>query len=116
MFKKTPLLFFLFTFQFGFSQSEVTTVAEIKNIITKSGSHLSKLECDKSLILAKKALEKAILINDNELIARSYNIIGLNLDEYYDFAKAIFFFNKGLEYANKTKSDFIKYSLLTVLL
>ena len=111
MFKKTPLLFFLFTFQFGFSQSEVTIVAEIKNIITESGSHLSKLECDKSLILAKKALEKAILINDNELIARSYNIIGLNLDEYYDFAKAIFFFNKGLEYANKTESDFIKYSL-----
>ncbi len=111
MFKKTLLLFFLFIFQFGFSQSEVTTVAEIKNIITKSGAHLSKLECDKSLVLAKKALEKAILINDNELIARSYNIIGLNLDEYYDFAKAIFFFNKGLEYANKTKSDFIKYSL-----
>ena len=111
MFKKTPLLFFLFIFQFGFSQSEATTVAEIKNIITESGSHLSKLECDKSLMLAKKALEKAILINDNELIARSYNIIGLNLDEYYDFAKAIFFFNKGLEYANKTKSDFIKYSL-----
>ena len=111
MFKKTPLLFFLFIFQFGFSQSEATTVAEIKNIITKSGAHLSKLECDKSLVLAKKALEKAILINDNELIARSYNIIGLNLDEYYDFAKAIFFFNKGLEYANKTKSDFIKYSL-----
>ena len=111
MFKKILLLFFLSTFYFGFSQSETATVAEIKNIITESGSHLSKLECDKSLILAKKALEKAILINDNELIARSYNIIGLNLDEYYDFAKAIFFFNKGLEYANKTKSDFIKYSL-----
>lgn len=110
MFKKLPL-FFLFTFQFGFPQSETTTVVEIKNIITKAGSHLSKLECDKSLVLARKALEKALLINDKELIARSYNIIGLNLDEYYDFKKAIFFFNEGLVYANKTKSDFIKYSL-----
>jgi len=111
MFKKILLLFFLFTFHFGFTQSEAATVAEIKNIIAESGAHLSKLECDKSLVLAKKALGKAILLNDNELIARSYNIIGLNLDEYYDFAKAIFFFNKGLEYANKTNSDFIKYSL-----
>ena len=111
MFKKILLLFFLSTFYFGFSQSETVSVEQINKIIAKSGAHLTKLECDKSLILAKKALEKAILINDNELIARSYNIIGLNLDEYYDFKKAIFFFNKGLEYANKTESDFIKYSL-----
>jgi signal transduction histidine kinase len=111
MLKKIPLLFFLLLIHFGFSQSEATTVAEIKTIIAKSGAHLSKLECDKSLVFAKKALEKALEINDNQLIARSYNLIGLNLDEYYDFAKAIFFFNKGLEYANKTNSDFIKYSL-----
>ena len=111
MYKKIPLLFLLFTFQFGFSQSETASVEQINKIIAKSGAHLTKLECDKSLALAKTALEKAIGINNNELIARSYNIIGLNLDEYYDFKKAIFFFNKGLEYANKTKSDFIKYSL-----
>ncbi len=111
MLKKIPLLFFLLSFHFGFSQSEATTVVEIKNIIAKAGSHLSKLECDKSIVLARKALERGLLINDNELIARSYNIIGLNLDEYYDFKKAIFFFNEGLKYANKTKSDFIKYSL-----
>lgn len=111
MYKKIPLLFLLFTFQFGFSQSETASVEQINKIIAKSGAHLTKLECDKSLALAKTALEKAIGINNNELIARSYNIIGLNLDEYYDFKKAIFFFNKGLEYANKTESDFIKYSL-----
>ena len=111
MFKKILLLFLLSTVYFGFPQSETTSVKVINEIIAKSGAHLTKLECDKSLALAKTALEKAIGINNNELIARSYNIIGLNLDEYYDFKKAIFFFNKGLEYANKTESDFIKYSL-----
>ena len=111
MFKRILVLFFLSTFYFGFSQSETIAVEQINKIIAKSGAHLTKLECDKSLALAKTALEKAILINNNELIARSYNIIGLNLDEYYDFKNAIFFFNKGLEYANKTQSDFIKYSL-----
>ena len=111
MFKRILVLFFLTTFYFGFSQSEIPTVEQINKIIAKSGAHLTKLECDKSLELAKMALEKAIVINNNELIARSYNIIGLNLDEYYDFKKAIYFFNKGLEYANKTKSYFIRYSL-----
>jgi signal transduction histidine kinase/CheY-like chemotaxis protein len=111
MLKKITLLIFLYTYHLGFSQSEAISVAEIKKNITEAGVHLSKLECDKSLVFAKKALEKALVINDNQLIARSYNLIGLNLDEYYDFAKAIFFFNKGLEYANKTNSDFIKYSL-----
>jgi hypothetical protein len=99
MFKRILVLFFLSTFYFGFSQSETADVEQINKIIAKSGAHLTKLECDKSLVLAKIALEKAIDINNNELIARSYNIIGLNLDEYYDFKKAIFFFNKGLEYA-----------------
>lgn len=111
MYKKILLLFFLLNFHLGFSQSEATPIDEIKNIIAKAGSHLSKLECDKSLVLAKKALEKAFLIKDNELIARSYNIIGLNLDEYHDYLKAIFFFKKGLGYANKTNSDFIKLAL-----
>lgn len=111
MLKKITLLIFLCSYHFGSSQSDSTSVAEIKKNITEAGVHLSKLECDKSLISAKKALEKAISISDYELIARSYNLIGLNLDEYFDFAKAIFFFNKGLEYANKTNSDFIKYSL-----
>ena len=111
MSKKILVLFFLSSFYFGFSQSETAAFKQINKIIAKSGAHLTKLECDKSLALAKTALEKAIGINNNELIARSYNIIGLNLDEYYDFKKAIFFFNKGLEYANKTESDFIKYSL-----
>ena len=113
MFKKGFLLLLLLAFHFGFSQSESIIIKEINAIIAKSGGHLRKLECDKSLKLARIALEKAYKINNNEQIARSYNIIGLNMDEYYDFSKAIFFFNNGLKYANKTNSDFIKYSLHT---
>lgn len=113
MFKKSLFILFFLAFHFGFSQSESIIIEEINAIIAKSGGHLRKLECDKSLKLARIALEKAYKINNNEQIARSYNIIGLNMDEYYDFSKAIYFFNIGLKYANKTNSDFIKYSLHT---
>lgn len=113
MLKKIPLLIFLLSFYFGFAQSDTVAIQKINAIIAQSGGHLRKLECDKSLKLARIALEKAFEIDNNELIARSYNIIGLNMDEYYDFKKAIYFFNNGLKYANKTQSDFIRYSLHT---
>lgn len=108
---KINLLLFLSVFYVGHAQQKVSSVEEIKLTIAKSGGHLRKLECSKSLSLARVALEKAFEINNNELIARSYNIIGLNMDEYYEFNKAIYFFENGLKYANKTQSNFIKYSL-----
>ena len=113
MYKKKFLIFFLLFSIFCFSQSKDNSDKEINDIISKSGGHLRNLECDKSLALAKKALDKAYKINNTEQIARSYNIIGLNLEEFNDYQKAIFFFNKGLEYAYQTNSDFIKYSLHT---
>lgn len=113
MLKKKSLIFFLLFSIFSFSQSKDNSVKEINDIISKSGGHLRNLECDKSLALARKALDKAYKINNSEQIARSYNIIGLNLEEFNDYQKAIFFFNKGLEYAYQTNSDFIKYSLHT---
>lgn len=65
MFKKGFLLLLLLAFHFGFSQSESIIIKEINAIIAKSGGHLRKLECDKSLKLARIALEKAYKINNN---------------------------------------------------
>lgn len=113
MLKKKSLIFFLLLSLICFGQSKDNSVKEINDIISKSGGHLRNLECDKSLDLARKALDKAYKINNSEQIARSYNIIGLNLEEFNDYQKAIFFFTKGLEYAYHTNSDFIKYSLHT---
>jgi len=111
MYKKLFLPLLLFCVQINFSQTETPQVKEIKAIISKSGEYLSKLECDKSLVFAKNALEKALKIDNFEQIARAYNLIGLNLEEYYDFKEAILFYQKGLNYADKTTNNFIKYSL-----
>src|SRR5690606_17669023 len=63
---------------------------------------------EKSLIYSRAALNAATAIKDYCLIARSYNIIAANYNELTEFDKAIFFYKKGLYYANKTNNDSIK--------
>lgn len=77
-------------------------------MLNESGSYFYELENQKSLNLAKKALQHAVELEDNDLIAKSYNIIGLNFDEFSDTNKAIEYYEKGLKYAELTKNDSVK--------
>ena len=113
MYKKISLLFFLFISNIFFAQTDTPQVKEIKDILAKSGEYLNKLECDKSMLLAKTALQKAIKIDNPEQTARAYNLIGLNLEQYSDFKKAIFFYQKGLTYVDKISNNFVISSLHT---
>lgn len=113
MYKKISLLFFLFISNIFFAQTDTPQVKEIKDIIAKSGEHLNKLECDKSMLLAKTALQKAIKIDNPEQTARAYNLIGLNLEQYSDYKKAIFFYQRGLTYVDKITNNFVISSLHT---
>ena len=113
MYKKISLLFFLFISNIFFAQTDTPQVKEIKDILAKSGEYLNKLECDKSMLLAKTALQKAIKIDNPEQKARAYNLIGLNLEQYSDFKKAIFFYQKGLTYVDKISNNFVISSLHT---
>jgi signal transduction histidine kinase/CheY-like chemotaxis protein len=113
MHKKISLLFFLFISHLILGQTETHQVKEIKDIIAKSGEYLSKLECNKSMALAKAALEKALKIDDSEQTARAYNLIGLNLEQYSDYKKAIFFYQRGLTYVKKITNNFVISSLHT---
>tara|TARA_R110000850_G_scaffold18580_4_gene57065 strand:- start:209938 stop:211956 length:2019 start_codon:yes stop_codon:yes gene_type:complete len=53
-------------------------------------------------------LHFSVELNDDELIAKSYNIIGLNFDEYLDTNKAIEYYEKGINHANLTENDSVK--------
>lgn len=105
--KFTLLLIFL-SFQGVYAQSEATERKNILNTLAKSGQHLSKLECSKSLFYAKKALNGAYQLEDNQLIARAYNLIGLNFEEFSDYNKAAGYYDKGLKFANLTTNDTLK--------
>ena len=113
--KKTSLLLLLFISQFHFAQTDTPQQKEIKAIIAKSGEYLSKLACDKSMGLAKTALEKALKIDDFEQTARAYNLIGLNLEQYSDYKKAIFFYKNGLKDVDKSSNNLMQYAIHTNL-
>lgn len=78
------------------------------NLLIQSGNHFNDLENEKSLSIAKTALRHSVELNDNELIAKSYNLIGLNFDEYLYSNKAIEYYEKGIKHANLTENDSVK--------
>ena len=77
-------------------------------MLIESGNALYRLQNEKSTYLAELTLNDAFLWKDNVLIAKSYNMIGLNFEDHYDYKKAIQFYNKALSFANKTQNDTIK--------
>ncbi|ESU28235.1 signal transduction histidine kinase [Flavobacterium limnosediminis JC2902] len=105
---KFLLYFFLLNFQLAFAQSEAVERKSVLNLLSKSGQHFNNLETNESLSYAKKALNAAYKIDDNQLIARAYNLIGLNFEEFSDYKKATVFYSKGLQFANLTTNDTLK--------
>uniref|UniRef100_UPI00404AD1F7 ATP-binding protein n=1 Tax=Flavobacterium sp. TaxID=239 RepID=UPI00404AD1F7 len=101
-------LFLAFLFQNIYSQELSLSEKSIKQSLSKSGSHFLNLENGKSLQHANNALEQAIQLNENELAAKAYNLIGLNFNEFSDPKKAIEYYEKGIYCANKTNNDTIK--------
>lgn len=103
-------LFFLLNFIGinSFSQTKTPSRAEIKKLSKQAVIYMRNADYEKSLVLSRRSLHYAIISKDNYLIAASYNIIGANWEELSEFDKAIFYYNKGLVYAQKTKNDTIK--------
>ena len=82
-----------------------------KDIILLSNEAIRDMNAsnyEKSLIKARRALRYAIAVNDNNLIAGLYNTIGANFDGLAETEKAFFYYDKGLQYANKTNNDELK--------
>ena len=102
------LILSLIIFQLGFSQSKPISKPEIRKKISDARQALSDLNCEKSLLLAEEALKEAHVLNDNELLAKSYNVIASNFVEFSDTNKAKDYFFKSLHHANLADNDTIK--------
>lgn len=88
--------------------SKIPSKKEINKIAKQAIKYLNESNFEKSIATSRKVLYYASSIQDNYLIAVSYNTIAANLDELAEYDKAIFYYNKGLFYANKTNDDEIK--------
>lgn len=105
------VLFLIFFSNEASAQTKLPSKEETAILTKKATQYMRSANFEKSLITSRKALDYASIINDNNLIAISYNIIGANYNYLSEFDKAILFYKKGIMYANKTKNDTIKYRL-----
>jgi signal transduction histidine kinase/CheY-like chemotaxis protein len=89
-------------------QTQLTTKKEINKLILSATKLRESGNFEKSLLISRIALRKAISIQNNELISKNYNVVASNFNELMEFDKAIFYYNKALIFANFTNNDSIK--------
>jgi two-component system NarL family sensor kinase len=107
---RIPLLF-LFLIYFSHNstaQNKDLSKKEITALIKAAGKNVNNGDYEKSLLKSRIALEQANRIKDYDLIANAYLIIAANFDELIDPNKALFYYNLGLNYANKTRNNNLK--------
>lgn len=105
------LLFLNCFSNFAVAQSEPVSEARINRLIKEAWDNFKDSNFERSLITSRVALNYATAAKNDNLIAKAYKVIAGNYNELSEIDKALFFYNKGLYYANKTDNDSLKYSL-----
>lgn len=108
LFKIVLLLSTLIGVQISFSQEQLRSKKEIERLLANAGNAFFNLDVDKSLKLSKTALDNAYKIKDDALMAKAYNIIGLNFEEFYNPDKGFDYYQKALKHAELAKNDSIR--------
>ena len=88
--------------------SQVQSKKQIEKTLIDAGAAFFNLDVDKSLKLSKSALDNAYKIKDDALMAKAYNIIGLNFEEFYNPDKGFEYYQKALKHAELAKNDSIR--------
>jgi len=84
-------LFSLFCIWFHFSQKETISNKQLEAKLIEAGNQLYKLDYNGSLVTSNEVLTQAFKRKNNRLIARAYNLIGLNFAEFSDYKKQFHF-------------------------
>ncbi|UGS24657.1 tetratricopeptide repeat-containing hybrid sensor histidine kinase/response regulator [Flavobacterium channae] len=109
MFKKVTLtLWVLFTFQLLIGQGIGYKDKYARGLYDKALNGLNDLKCRESLMYSEQLLEYALKKNKYDMAAASYNIIGLNFEEFGDLKKSIQYYTTGVSYAKLAKNDTIE--------
>lgn len=106
--RTTITLIFLFYINLVFSQSIESEKKQIKSQILLAGKYYRNTDYEKALEISKLVLVRSFKIDDDYLISRSYNMIGVIYNEFSDSKRAIEFYKKALKYANHTENDTLK--------
>ncbi|UQD57751.1 response regulator [Flavobacterium sp. K5-23] len=90
------------------TKNNLPTKKEIRKLADQASIYLHKSNYEKSFASSRLALKYAIAIKDDYLIAKCYNTIGSNYEQFSEFDKAIVYYEKGLDFATKSKNDTVK--------
>ncbi len=93
---------------FGLAQQETVTQKKTQILLKKAIENWKSDRYETSLKQANLALKQATLLKNHYLIAKSYNIIGVNFDDLFMLDKAFFYYEKSLKHASKTTDDTLK--------
>lgn len=106
---KFVVLLFLFSSTESFAQEKSIPRKAVLDLANAAIVNMNNEQYEKSLIQSRTALQYATLLKDNPLIALIYNTIGGNFDGLQEFEKALFYYKKGLIFADKTDKPDLKY-------
>lgn len=98
------LFFFLFLPKLTFAQIVVHNRVEARKTLQKAINDLGKLDCKSSLENAQSVLQYGLKNEDYSYLAKAYNVIGLNYEEFSDLKKAIYYYERGIESAKKVNN------------
>ena len=101
-------LFLIYFSQTSLAQNKLLSTKETAKLIKDAKANRIAGDYEKSLLKSRVALEQAIKNKDNDLIANSYLIIAANFDELTEPDKALYYYNIGLYYVNKTNNNILK--------
>lgn len=105
-------IIFILTTNALFSQQSTISTKEVYKLIKSADSCLYKSDYKNSLFYSSKALKFAYEIENDNLIARSYNSIAGNYEEIMEIDKALEYYDKAIYHFEKASNDTLKAAVL----
>ena len=105
MIKTLYIFFLLLFFNILFSQTNPTSFRDAENLYIKATKDFYNLKTKESVKKAELVLVYSLNKDNDLLAAKTYNLLGLNFEEFNDHKKAIEYYRKGILLANNVKND-----------
>ena len=99
------ILFFLLIFNKHFSQTTPNSKQEALKLFEIAREDFYNLNNKASVKNAEKILIYSLNKNELTLAAKTYNLLGLNFEQFTDYNKAILYYKKGVDCAKKANSN-----------
>ena len=99
------IFFFLLIFNKHFSQTTPNSKKEAIKLYEIAREDFYNLKNKESVKNAEKILIYSLNKQEFTLAAKTYNLLGLNFEQFTDYNKAILYYKKGIECAKKANNS-----------